>query len=547
MSKVSMREQCPECHSQGFDKKRNNKVTYTDGSSYCFRCRIHWKKDEIDENLEIKIGIVGRPDVPLIAKSTSHQFIQGDYVDLPSRGITKKTCEFYRYHCSKNMQVANYYDSLGKLQKQKIRYPDKAFSNVGNTTYLGLCGMDLFKPSKKLYVTITEGELDMLSIAQVYDCKYAVVSLPNGWGDIVKVIAFNLDWLLGWKHVVFALDNDEKGLEATELGIDALSDTAVHVVRWPERVKDANDMLRDGKEKELRNLITRAVPVIPDCIINLGTIIHEALEPVVPGYSWGWKTLDAWTFGMRMREFIMLGGGVSVGKTTFINQIYTKLIFDHHEKIGIISFEQSPNELVTRLVGQIMGQRIWRPDVVYDRQKALDCEDIIRDNAYCIDTSKGLNTVQKVFSNIRYLIKALGIKYIFLDHMTAITSMIQGDERQGIDWIMVALQKMVKELDCFLMLLCHFKRPNMYQSKDPNTSLDFEQGRKPKTTDFRGSSSLGYYPDSIFVQYRDTFQPFTPVTVEVFKNRVDSDIIGSKFQLEFSRDTGKLQEIPEII
>lgn len=539
MGKWVRKDPCPTCRAQGEDDTGDNLVVYEDGSAFCFRCDKDFRHH--DKSLT--------SNVPNTPNKKKLDFLTGSYMELDNRAISKKTCEFYKYQVDiSGKHIANYYDSAGTLHKQKIRTYDKRFFDTGDATYMGLFGMQLFKPNKKLFVTLTEGEIDTLSTAQVYGCRFPVVSLPGGTGSGKRSIPANLEWLLQFSHVVLMFDNDEAGKKATRRAIDDLSDTLVCVVRWPEGVNDANDLLRKGRVEELRNLIHSAVPVIPDSIIDLGTIVKKALEPKEVGLSWGWEGLDRPTFGLRHHELILFGAGSSVGKTTFLNQVALTLVFQHKQKIGIFSFEESELQSTEKLTGLIVNQRISLPGAIYDYEHAVKAgEQGLSGMAYAVKTSVGLDSVEKVITKIKYLVKVLGIHWIFLDHLTYIASLIPGDERRGLDVAMASFQKIVKELPCTLFVVSHLSSPNIFSSKDPNTSKTFEQGRRPVSKDLRGSQSLQYYSSTIMLLSRDIYSVESTTLIELAKNKIDGDRVGDTVELEFSRVTGRLEEVEGII
>ena len=53
-------------------------------------------------------------------------------------------------------------------------------------------------------MTITEGELDALSLSQAQGNKWPVVSVPNGAQGAAKAVAQAITWLETFDEVVFA-------------------------------------------------------------------------------------------------------------------------------------------------------------------------------------------------------------------------------------------------------------------------------------------------------------------------------------------------------
>lgn len=534
MSNVLRREACPSCREQGLDKKGNNRIIYVDESGYCFRCDVYFKPAN------------QRPNNLMKLVKPKSKMISGIYDELKDRLITIDTCKFFKYQVTieeeNRKHIANYFDSIGNTKRQKIRTQDKQFYNLGDTTYMGFFGKNLWKPNDNTYVVITEGEIDAMTIAQVFGCKYPVVSIPDGANSVKRAIAANLEWLLEFKYIVLAFDNDDAGRKATEDALQELSEKMVHVVNWPEGIKDANQLLTEGRKSEIKRCVSSASPVIPEFLVDLGKIAKDSLRPKKIGYSWGIPTLDMLTYGIRPKELILVGAGSSIGKTTFLNQIALNLVFEHDKKIGIISFEQSPNEIIERLTGLMIKARVWVPGVQYDRDEAVKLGESLTSKAFAIDTSKGINTIDKLVNKVTYMVRALGINYIFLDHLTAIASMMKGDERKGIDTTMYTFARMVKDLDCTIFLASHLSKPELSGREGSNSSKTFEEGRRPLSTDLRGSQSVQYYPTSIITLSRNIYEVNSVMILELMKNRIDSDKVGSKIELVFSKQTGKLEE-----
>ena len=66
------------------------------------------------------------------------------------------------------------------------------------------------------FITVTEGELDALAVAEMFDGKWPVVSIKRGAAAAAKDIKENLEWLETFDKVVICFDNDEKGIAAAK-------------------------------------------------------------------------------------------------------------------------------------------------------------------------------------------------------------------------------------------------------------------------------------------------------------------------------------------
>jgi twinkle protein len=145
--------------------------------------------------------------------------------------------------------VANYRDSEGNVVAQKLRFRDKSFVWLGETTKVGLYGSHLWRNEGKM-VVVTEGELDALSVNQAFGLKYPCVSIPNGCKSAKRLIAKNIDWLETFETVVLCFDQDEQGRAAAKEAAEVLSPGKVKIVT-SLGFKDANEALMNGNSKAI--------------------------------------------------------------------------------------------------------------------------------------------------------------------------------------------------------------------------------------------------------------------------------------------------------
>ena len=77
----------------------------------------------------------------------------------------------------------------------------------------GICiNQQLFNGGK--FVTLTEGEVDAMSVYQMLGSKYPVVSIKNGVASALKDVKKSYTWLDKFDNIVINFDNDEVGREA---------------------------------------------------------------------------------------------------------------------------------------------------------------------------------------------------------------------------------------------------------------------------------------------------------------------------------------------
>ena len=207
-----------------------------------------------------------------------------NYLPLNKRMINEETCRFFKYgvatYNGNPVQVATYCDSAGNPVAQKVRFPNKDFLILGDAKAMGLYGSHLWRDGGKR-VTLTEGELDCLSLSQLQGNKWPVVSIPNGASNAAKAIKNNLEWLEKFEEVVLMFDQDDAGRKAAKEAALLLSPGKAKIASLP--MKDANDMLVAGKGKELMDAMWSAKTFRPDGIVP-GTELWDAIRnaPNIP-------------------------------------------------------------------------------------------------------------------------------------------------------------------------------------------------------------------------------------------------------------------------
>ena len=145
--------------------------------------------------------------------------ITGEYEPLSKRRINEDTCKVFDYEVGeydgRPVQIANYYDKQYNKVAQKLRFPDKSFKWFGDTDKITLFGQQNWRDGGRTLV-ITEGELDCLSVSQVNNNKYPVVSIPSGTASAKKYIKQELEWLSKFEKIVLMFDTDEADLQELE-------------------------------------------------------------------------------------------------------------------------------------------------------------------------------------------------------------------------------------------------------------------------------------------------------------------------------------------
>lgn len=500
---------CPECGSSDAGS------VYDDGSFHCHKCGHHPRKEK------------------------TIKFVDSSPRPLVSRKLTQETCEKWGYgvgeHLKGTCQVANYFTPDGSERvAQKIRYADKTFSCVGDMKKAGLYGQHLWRDGGKR-VVITEGEIDALSVSQLQDNKWPVVSLPSGAQSARKSLLQHSDWLEKFEEVVLMFDNDEPGKAAAHECVDILSPGKIKIASLP--LKDASDMLKAGRGKEVIDAIWGAKAIRPDGIVS-GTELWEAMsKDAEEGKPYPWACLNEFYRGLRKREIVTICAGSGIGKSSVVTELQYAMVTDQEETVGILSLEESTTDTAWKLVGVHLGERDLRLGGI-DRsapkyRKAFD--EVLGSGRVFLYDHFGSTDVDNILAKIRYMVKGCGCTTIFLDHISIIVSgMEEGDERRIIDNLMTKLRSLSEEVECRLVVVSHLKRPE---------GTSHEEGGRTSLAQLRGSASIGQLSDVVIGlernQQDEKLKNYT--CLRSLKNR-PRGVTGEIGWLKWDENTGRLEE-----
>lgn len=509
---------CPDCGSS------DAMSIYSDGHTYCFSCQ---KTTHGNDTCEID-------SKGLLTTTTAEA--------LPKRGINKDTCQKYQYFKStykgKPVQVANYYDQYGALVGQKLRFKDKSFCQLGKIgkTFFG---QQLFNGGRR--VLVTEGEIDCLTLSQMFANREAVVSIPSGAGSARKVFEHNLDWLDSFNEVVVIFDNDKAGRDAVQSIEGVLPSEKLKIVTLTE-FKDPNEYFCNNRGVELMDAIDNAKPYTPDNIIN-GAELWDELEnepETAEGYSLPWE-IDANDMlkGIRKGEIILLTAGTGIGKSTLARELMYDLAMRHNLKVGVMMLEEN----VTRTAKGILSIHVNRP--LHINRKTISNEayrtafdETLGTRRFVLYRHFGSMKIDTIVSTLRYMAVSAQCDFLVLDHISIAVSGIETkDERKMIDVLMTKLRSLCEETGVGMIAICHLKRVDREKAHEEGGVISLDH--------LRGSQSLAQLSDTIMALERNQQAEGTKknqLKVRILKCRCTGDT-GIGGYLQYNKSTGRL-EVP---
>lgn len=449
---------CPACPSS------DAYHLYDDGHGFCFSCQ-HYESPE------------GRD-------GQDQGDIQYTYQYVPLRGVTEEAFRFYG--------TATKVDQTGSPHAIGFRYPGGATKvrNLGKKEFYwsgdhrpGLFGIDRFAAGSHKCVTITEGELDAISLWQVL--RTPVVSVQSSGSAVADVGADHL-WVSSFDQVYLAFDGDAPGREATARVSKLFDYNKVYDVRFtrPDR-KDANAYVEAGEIGELRQIWQNAKKYLPEQIISSNEEFRKILqEPTRQGVPYPFThQLNEMTYGIRTGETVLITAQEGIGKTEVMHAIEHSLLKGTDANVAAIYIEEPKRRHLQALAGIELKKPVHLPD--YDSSSpetfaALEALLKKDDRLYLYDHF-GSDDPKTLLDTIRFLVVACGCAYVLLDHITMVVSGLDGeDERRALDQFSTQIQMMVKELDFALLLVSHVNdqgqtRGSRYIGKVANIRIDLHR------------------------------------------------------------------------
>jgi len=513
-------------------------AVYSSDTSYCFSCRAHgFINNDNETSTRKRRGTMNRE------RGRDLDLVEVDIRDIAPRKIPLSICQQYKYgygvdkHGTK-VQVAQYYNSDKQIIGQKMRYKNKEFKFIGDARNSLMFGQHLF-PSGGLKLTITEGELDALSVATSFDGKYPVISIKDGAQSARKEISKHLEWISSYDEIYLWFDNDEPGRLAVEEVCSILPLDKVKIITHQD-YKDANEMFMAKGKQGVVKAFYGAESYKPDGFVTPSEICEEALKPIEWGYPYFLEKLTEVSYGRRYGEVVSLGAGVSVGKTDFIQQ---QMAFDMKQgyKIATFMLEQSKTETLLRLAGKVDSQQYHLPDSKFDRKElettihSLDNKLYIYDNFGKIDW----DTIKDKIRSARY---SYGVRLFYIDNLTALNSHAD-DERRNLDSLMEEIASLAKELDIWVLLVSHLN--------PPKKGIAHESGGQVEQGQFTGSRSIMRWSSFMLGVERNTLHE-DPVErckglVRVIKDRFSGRATGQTIGFVYDTETGALLETEDTV
>lgn len=539
---------CPRCQSQGKDTSGDNAARYDDGHVYCFACGYHQNGDGSE--------IVST--APKVAANWDP--LKGSVRALTHRSIRAEVCERYGYRMGKRgddvLEIADYVRD-GELIGQKIRNTKtKQFYCKGNMRDAPMFGQQTCRMGGRRII-VTEGEIDAMSAFQALQCKWPVVSIPNGANAAADAFRRNLEFLNSYEEVVIAFDSDEPGLKAAYEAAQILKPGKAKIASLS--MKDPNEFLKAGRSADLASQLWEAQAYSPDGIVHVKDVKADK-DDIGKVFDYPWESMTRKLYGRRSGELMMHTSGSGMGKSTVMRSMI------HHDisegvKTGVLMLEESTSDTkhdlmsleVGKPIRKIMAMRRINAARAANGKKPLEFDviDDLTDEEYerarlAIESKPlflydhfGSQDADTLLARLDYLVTGLGCERIYLDHVSIVISGLEsGNERKDIDVLMTKLRAFVQQTGVRMEAVCHLRKPD---------GTPFEEGGQISSRDLRGSGSLYQLSDGVLAYERNQQDPdrerANTIMVRSLKDRLGG-FTGLCSALRYDPTTMRLNEVP---
>ena len=529
---------CPKCG--GSDPVSTNK----DGSGHCFSCDAHWGnyQSALDGNI-INMDAYKEPNTFLNSYT-------GTFGDLTDLSISEDVARKYGVRVVYNREgqiikhVYPYYNSNEIVSTKTRTVSTKGFVVDGGYEGTGLFGEQLFGKGGK-YLTITEGECDAMAVYEMFDKKWASVSIKRGAAGAVRDIRDSIEFVEAFDNVIICFDNDKAGREAARKVARIIKPGKARIVSLPTGFKDANIMLEKGQYAQFTRAWWDAKTYTPSGIMELSSAKDKWLHrEVKKSIAYPYEGLNKKLFGMRKNELVTLTGGTGLGKSSFTRELIHYLIKNTEDNVGIIALEENWLRTADGIVAIEANDRIYLEEKrnKYTEEELTEFFDkIIKKDKVFIHAHLGSNDIDEIFSKLRYMIVGCECSWIVIDHLHMLVSQLtEGDERRGIDNLMNRLRSLVEETGVGMFLVSHLRRAAGEKGH--------EQGIVVSLSHLKGSQGISQLSDCVIAlernQQAEDPEEANTTKVRVLKSRYTGDT-GLACSLLYDPETGRMTELSD--
>ena len=455
-----------------YAKTHEDKDTTID--AFCWSCHSYFPQSKLEEH-----GVKMQEPEQRYTEKEPVDFTAIEALECrgwKDRGITNTVSAKYGVRTEikdKYDVVSRHYPITadGKIVGYKKRTIPKTFVGIGNTKATNeFFGQSSF-PSSGKYLVVTTGEEDALSFAEVLrsgkdSTEYwtPCVSVTAGDGSIIKQFKANYEYLCSHEKVILAFDADDAGQRYMEEAARLLPHGKAFIAKFPKDVKDASDLLKAGRNSELKQVFWKAEPFSRVDVLHLEQMWDDFEQedsnikiPFPPAWSQLNENMNG---GMERGEITVIGALTSIGKSTIVSNLVYHLIENTHFKVGAMYLEGTKREVVRDLLSLDLGinlRTVDRSTLDMSALKHKFIDGLVKKNQFVYVDHQGSIGTEEIFDKLNYLAKAEGCDVVIID---PIQCGVNSSDNAAIISFMDLLLKFAKETNTCIIAVSHMKKPS---------------------------------------------------------------------------------------
>jgi len=428
-------------------------------TGHCKSCDSGYpsRREQFDWSSE-KYPVSGNKEYNMSAINFTPKLIEdvgsGSYTNM--RSINSKTMEDYGVLTYGDRQEYMY--PSGGI---KVRTLDKkGFYAKSNFKGDELFGMNLFTAGSSKMVTITEGELDALSVAQILKGSYTnpVVSLPSA-SPSKKLWENCAEWLSSFDKIILSVDDDDAGNALADRVSKLFPNKVYRVNHHP--YKDANEFLQAGKGAEFKQAWWAARKYTPENVMNT-TDDFLSLYRDAPEHEYvptGIQALDDKILGLMQAHYTLIKAPTGIGKTEVMRYLEYNMI-KRGIPIAAMHVEETKLRSLLGLVSYECNDNLTRRDLIEDKganDKVIAAiHTLTKGELYYQFFMGDGQGAEELCDQIRYFSQACGCKFVFFEPIqdVVVGSSDEGKEAMLAD-LAIRLSKLAAELNVGIVTIAH--------------------------------------------------------------------------------------------
>ncbi len=257
--------------------------------------------------------------------------------------------------------------------------------------------------------------------------------------------------------------------------------------------KDANETLTEMGSHVLKETVEAAKEIRPDGIKPSSAYAGLVLKPpdrraTDCAFSfWNTKT------PFYDNQLIILVAGSGIGKTTFARSLCLHDM-ERGIKCGWLGLEETADEAIFRFVGMAAGIQLHArqnyDELTQDQMKNIEQADRFVTGSGMLELFDHFGSLDEevILQRMSYMVRSLGCKHLYLDHLTIIGSGL-GHDTRTIDSLITKIRSFIAATKCTVFAISHL-------SRQPNQN--FEDGSVPELHAIRGSHGVVQLADTVW-------------------------------------------------